>query len=441
MKNRKSVLAAMMSVLVVSPTLMADASKPGDWYFSPNLSYVIADDDRNADDDLGLQVGVGRVMSQNINLEINGITDSLDVSGGGSIRQHGVGLDGLYFFDRTGRFAPYALVGVGYMNSRLSGSTTDNVMASVGAGVMTRFVQDAAMRLEARYRYDANDQIVATEDAFGDWLINVGVLMPFGGKAAPVAAAVAAPVVKAAPAPAPVVKDSDNDGVLDDQDRCLNTPANAKVDGQGCEVDSDMDGVVDSQDRCPNSAANAKVDARGCEVIGDADQDGVPDNADRCPNTPMGNKVDAQGCDLDSDKDGVIDSKDSCPGTAEGVRVDAKGCVLEDKFVLKGVNFETSSAELTADSRRVLDDVVDTLNRHLEIKAEIAGYTDNRGSARLNQSLSQRRAESVRNYLVGKGIAADRLTAKGYGEADPVADNNTTAGQAENRRVELHILK
>ena len=236
--------------------------------------------------------------------------------------------------------------------------------------------------------------------------------------------------------------DSDGDGVVDSKDSCPGTAAGVTVDSKGCKVkpmDSDGDGVVDGKDRCPDSAPGASVDATGCER--DSDGDGVVDSKDSCPGTAAGITVDAKGCEVDSDMDGVVDSKDSCAGTARGDKVDSKGCKLEEKIVLKGVNFETGSDALTAGSSSTLDDVAATLKRYSDMKVEVAGYTDNRGPVSFNQALSQKRAQSVVNYLVSQGVSEANLVAKGYGPSDPVASNDTAAGRAANRRVELHIVE
>lgn len=203
-------------------------------------------------------------------------------------------------------------------------------------------------------------------------------------------------------------------------------------------IDSDNDGVTDSSDKCPHSHAGVKVNSRGCEL--DSDNDGVSDSHDLCLETVAGAKVDARGCEMDADGDGIVDRLDRCPATSAGVTVDAQGCELKTTFVLKGVTFATASAELIGSSQKALDEVRDTLQLHPEIKVEVAGYTDSRGLRKFNVGLSQRRAEAVRDYLVAKGIAADRLTAKGYGPDKPITDNETSSGQADNRRVEIRIL-
>lgn len=141
--------------------------------------------------------------------------------------------------------------------------------------------------------------------------------------------------------------------------------------------------------------------------------------------------------DRDSDGDGVVDRLDQCPGTRAGAKVDAVGCEVAEVITLKGVNFATNSARLTPGSTKTLDAAAATLLKRGNVKTEIAGHTDDRGSNARNLTLSQQRAEAVVKYLVSKGVNPANLTARGYGEDRPVADNKTEAGRAENRRVEL----
>lgn len=231
------------------------------------------------------------------------------------------------------------------------------------------------------------------------------------------------------------MSDTDGDGVKNYKDDCPGTPAGGIVDERGCELDSDGDGVVDRLDECPGTPAGATVDARGCEL--DSDGDGVPDSRDRCPNTPAGVKVDEHGCELDSDGDGVVDSLDKCPGTPAGTPVDNTGCPLAAEYKLENVNFAFDSAELTPSSGAMLDEAVKILKRHSDLKVEIAGHTDSVGAETYNQGLSQRRAQAVADYLIAHGANAGNITVRGYGESDPVASNETEAGRAANRRVEL----
>lgn len=204
-------------------------------------------------------------------------------------------------------------------------------------------------------------------------------------------------------------------------------------------VDADGDGVPDNLDRCPNTPAGARVDAQGCEL--DSHGDGVVDRLDQCPNTPAGARVDARGCELDSDGDGVVDRLDKCPGTRAGAKVDAAGCEPPEVMVLQGVNFATGSANLTPGSTAILDQVATTLIQRGDVKAEVLGHTDNVGAPDRNLKLSQDRAETVMRYLVSKGVKAANLSARGFGQERPVADNSTESGRAQNRRVELRMVR
>jgi len=172
----------------------------------------------------------------------------------------------------------------------------------------------------------------------------------------------------------------------------------------------------------------------------DMDKDGVPDFRDQCKDTPMGEKVGEWGCELDDDNDTVVNRLDLCPDTKPDIKVDKDGCEIPEVFVLKGVNFETNSDLLKPDSQRILDNVADILLRYPTLKLGIAGHTDSRGNAAFNRQLSLDRAESVRRYLVDKGVNDENLTAKGYGEIVPLQDAENEEAWMANRRVELHIL-
>jgi outer membrane protein OmpA-like peptidoglycan-associated protein len=228
--------------------------------------------------------------------------------------------------------------------------------------------------------------------------------------------------------------------------RTIGCPGKQLLDAP-CKVpDSDGDGVIDTMDKCPNTPAGRKVNAQGCEL--DTDGDGVVDGLDKCPNTPAGRKVNAQGCELDTDGDGVVDGLDKCPtifaktadGCPEPVAVPAP-VAAPQKLVLGDVLFETNKATLTQDATGTLDQAAASLQEWGHVKVEVAGYTDDRGTPEYNEKLSLRRADAVRTYLIGKGVDADRLTAKGYGESSPVADNTTVEGRSANRRVELVPMK
>jgi len=164
----------------------------------------------------------------------------------------------------------------------------------------------------------------------------------------------------------------------------------------------------------------------------DSDRDGVIDSKDKCPGTPAGRKVNAEGCELDSDGDGIVDGSDKCPTVFAKT---ADGC--PPPLVLEGVQFDNDKATLRPEAFAILDKTAVSLKDWGDVNIEVGGHTDSRADDDYNLKLSQRRAETVRDYLISKGIAADRLTAKGYGETKPIADNETEEGRFKNRRVEL----
>jgi OOP family OmpA-OmpF porin len=146
-------------------------------------------------------------------------------------------------------------------------------------------------------------------------------------------------------------------------------------------------------------------------------------------------KAAAPAAPLDSDGDGVYDNLDQCPDTPEGATVDKRGC-----WVLTGVKFDTSKWEIKSRYYSILNSVVAILQKNPSIRLEIEGHTDNRGAADYNQRLSENRAKAVMDYLIARGIASNRLSARGYGFSKPAASNATASGRAQNRRVELRPL-
>jgi OOP family OmpA-OmpF porin len=137
--------------------------------------------------------------------------------------------------------------------------------------------------------------------------------------------------------------------------------------------------------------------------------------------------------------DGVPDSSDQCPDTARGKSVDSKGCHITLR--LSGLNFATDSAEFGAEARGQLDEAVRVLNQSPNMRVRVEGHTDSRGSESYNQSLSEKRANAVKQYLIGQGISAGRLESRGYGESSPIASNDTAEGQAKNRRVDFAVIE
>lgn len=142
----------------------------------------------------------------------------------------------------------------------------------------------------------------------------------------------------------------------------------------------------------------------------------------------------------DGDGDGVLDRNDRCPNTLPGAEVDSSGCVVEAQTItLENIQFEFNSAKLTPSAEMALGRVVQALSSQPDSQVEVAGHTDSQGNDSYNMRLSRQRAESVRNYLVRSGINANRISAQGYGETQPVASNATDAGRAQNRRVEMRF--
>ncbi len=138
----------------------------------------------------------------------------------------------------------------------------------------------------------------------------------------------------------------------------------------------------------------------------------------------------------DADGDGVYDEQDECPDTPRGARVNIKGC-----WVLEGLLFAFDKWDIRPQYYPNLDEVVVILKKNPSLKAEIQGHTDNKGTAVYNEKLSRKRAESVKAYLVNRGIASERLSTSGYGFTKPVAPNTSNEGRALNRRVELKPIR
>lgn len=262
-------------------------------------------------------------------------------------------------------------------------------------------------------------------------------------------------------------KDTDGDGIYDKDDACPEVPGLAAF--NGC-PDSDGDGIEDSKDTCPNEAGLAEFD--GCP---DSDGDGVSDNNDNCPNTPglksLAGCPDADGDGIadgddncpneagpaanngcpwpDSDGDGVLDKDDQCPNEAGTVA--NNGCpeiVLPTEEVqnqlteyARTINFNIGKSSFKKDTYPTLQAISAILKEYPKANFTIEGHTDSTGSEATNQLLSEKRANSVMDYLVNNGIDGGRLSSVGFGEGSPIAENNTRSGRAANRRVEVTLNK
>jgi OOP family OmpA-OmpF porin len=357
----KCLLSSVGALLIAFTATAADQA--GDKYYSVLGSYISADSDRNADDGLGLEGTLGWVLSDAWNIEIYAGYDSIDGdSSEFDVDQIALGGNLLNVYRRGTSFQPYALVGLGMVNSDsdFNGGSDTNLQTSVGVGAFMLIFDDAVrIRTELVARWEDDT------DVYQDWFINIGVAVPFGRKSDPVPAAV---------------------------------------------------------------------------VIIDTDGDGVPDAVDQCPGTPVGAEVDEVGCELDSDGDGVVDSQDECPDTPPNTEVDAFGCPFPQIIKLPEVNFRTDSVMLLDGADATLAAAAATLIQNPGLVVVVAGHSDSQGDANYNRDLSQRRADAVREYLVTAGVDENRISAKGYGEDEPIADNSTADGRRENRRVELRVI-
>ncbi len=409
-------VAVTAVALAGADTAVADA-EAGQGYFSVMGTYMDDDKDRGVEDGInGGQFGFGKAVNDALNIEF---TVQTALAENVKEDQLGLGIDLQRVFRRSERFSPYLHLGTGYFQVKPAGSVPkrDGAMFSAGAGFfLDMFDSNVALRGEWRHRMDT----ARDDENLNDDLISLGLQIPFG-------------------AGTPKWSDSDGDGVEDRSDNCPNTPRGAPVDAFGCELDSDGDGVKDSVDQCPGTPRGVPVDANGCP--NDSDGDGVTDDKDQCPGTPAGEPVDANGCELDDDGDGVVNRLDECPGTPAGTQVDIKGCEIKEEIRLEGVNFQTNSDLLLPGAESILNDAAATLKKNPSIKVEVAGHTDSDGSAAYNESLSARRAQTVHDYLADAGVAVDRMSVRGYGESQPIADNSTAAGKAQNRRVVLRITE
>ncbi|MFY0524000.1 OmpA family protein [Archangium gephyra] len=241
--------------------------------------------------------------------------------------------------------------------------------------------------------------------------------------------------------------DSDSDGIEDSLDACPTEPGDAAR--QGCPMrDQDKDGVEDELDSCP--AEPGPAESRGCPLK-DRDKDGIENDQDECPDEP--GPIERKGCpEEDADKDGVPNRVDTCarePGTESNL-----GCpehevprlaITPSELKLSNgakVYFDANTARIQPRSFELLDWVAKVLREHPEIpRVVVGGHTDDRGFPDELRRFSQQRAEAVRRYLIDKGVAAERLVARGYGPDRPIDSNATSTGRENNRRVDFKIMR
>lgn len=342
-----------------------------------------------------------------------------------------------YNFLKNKTIDPFVEVGGGYTWIDEQGAGT----ANAGVGINFWFTENIGLTVQTSYKNVFGDYSgPATPSAVTHWQHLAGLAIKFGGTdtdgdgiydrddACPEVAGLES--FNGCP-------DADGDGIEDSKDSCPNEAGSKEM--NGC-PDGDGDGVADKDDACPTEAGLAAL--AGCP---DADGDGVADGEDECPNEagPAENK----GCPwADKDGDSVLDKDDQCPDVAGTVA--NGGCPEVTVEVQKQLNdyaktilFDTGKSSIKAESTGVMVDIIRILGEYPTAKFSVEGHTDSQGGAKTNQALSESRANSVRDFLIGEGIGAARLTAAGYGEDQPIASNKTRAGRKENRRVQINLIK
>jgi OOP family OmpA-OmpF porin len=470
---KKKMLCTLAAALIVSSTAAFGAVKEGTFTLTPLIGGYIYDGGTYLDPSLVFGVRGGYNFTKNIGIEaVYDYANRTDGKFGPltGISLHRFGGQALYHFCPDKTLVPYVAAGYSGVNFEGDGMDTKTHGAfDFGLGAKYFLNDDFALRADVRhilYRYNS-----AT---FNDLEFTLGGYIQFGAPAPAMKAVaaepapapepvkvVAAPAPVSIPVPAPIVVpepvkaiavpiivaplDTDGDGVIDPLDKCPGTPKGVAVDNNGCPVDSDNDGVADYLDKCPATPAGVAIDTNGCPI--DTDKDGVADYLDKCPGTPAGVTVDINGCPVDSDKDGVADYLDKCPDTPAGVIVGANGCAVEaakkfcDKPAVIEISFDANKADVKSRFHAELDKLGNFMKEFPSSKGTLEGHTDTDGSKEANLKLSQARADSVRNYIVNKfGIDGNRITAKGYGSAKPVASNKTNSGKAKNRRIEAVFI-
>ncbi len=292
----------------------------------------------------------------------------------------------VYEYDNNMYLFPYFLAGIGYERVGNGAKGFDsNPFFQAGIGAKYEVTPSFNLKLEAK----ALQIIGGDKEEDNEAIVMLGFGIPFGAYKQPTP-------------PAPVFKDSDNDGVMDRFDKCPGTPEGVKVDGSGCPLPEAqvIEKIVNVPTNFDNNECPVKTD------LPDLDRDGIEDSLDQCPATP---------CDFS---------------------VDSKGCPV--KAVLR-IHFETDKARITDFSRPKVEKFAQFLLDNKGSLVHISGHTDWRGSDEYNMLLSKRRAESVRNALIEYGVSESRLSSEGKGEREPMATNKTQEGMALNRRIEVKL--
>jgi len=391
-----------------------------------------------------VKLTASRYLAKGFSFEVAGSLNKISKVGDDSVSDLDYfGLDGAIKYDLnkiigdTSWFNPYATVGGGltWLDNSESGTVNG------GLGMNFWFNDHLGLNIESKYKHafesDVSNHI--SDNMYHHFQHSLGLVYKFGGK------------------------DTDGDGIYDKKDACPEVFGLAEH--NGC-PDTDNDGVIDSEDDCPNTAGLATLN--GCP---DADEDGIADKDDACPNA-KGTKAN-KGCP-DTDGDGLVDKDDSCPKVAgpaankgcpwpdtdgDGILdkdddcvnlagpASSKGCpeiteveVAKLGELFKTAYFKTGDDEFKKETPAKLDEAAEIMIKYPTANFSISGHSDSTGSKAHNQDLSERRAKAVKSYLVSKGVSSSNLTSKGYGEDMPIVSNNTRAGRAQNRRVEVKLV-
>lgn len=299
----------------------ADIEDPR-WYVSPMVSYLMTDSDREADDEVGGYLGLGKPLSEHVNVELQAFGANVSLDQGGHQQMRGAGVAGLYMFGRSPGFSPYAVVSGSGMRTEYRGDSTFNPVAEAGAGFFSQVLGDTSLRADVRQRFVFDNDSVPGESRLDDVVASVGISIPLGSKPARPEPVAEAPAPVPAPAPAPQPK------------------------------------------------------------------------------------------------------------------------TIKETVILEGVNFCFDCYLLSDQAKTILDtNARKVIDANIDNDIELAGHTDSIGTEEYNMALSQRRVDSVREYLVSQGVDGAKLTARGYGESQPIADNATPEGRARNRRVEVRVME
>jgi len=374
--------------------------------FNPGVGYFSFDSALNLDNEAYPSIGMEYRFANNIAIEgtyVSTETNQVNNPESNYDWSH-IHLDTLYYFNPGKKLQPYLALGAGEGTFSYSTGRNDDseTLINIGGGVKYFFTQGLSLRADLRGVNSTDNERTASAATISlSWLI--------GGSST-----------------------SDKQGDFE-----IAKESNKEVQPIALAPDADVDTVADTLDRCPGTPPAVAVDEKGCAL--DVDNDGIADYRDRCAGTTVGTQVDSLGCPQDLDQDGIADFEDKCLGSKKGHLIDEFGCAIqltESVSMNLNVNFPINSAVLPKELVNEVEELATFMKRYANTIAVIEGHSDNLGDASYNRFLSQKRAETIRKILISQfNISENRLRAIGYGEDKPVADNQTSEGRQQNRRV------